>query len=123
MKRFEAVVGGICLGAWLLAALFLFVQNSDFARYPPPRGLFPLAAATGWVAGNLYVVRSRLVPMGRRGLLSLYLGGPPGLLWLYWSMIPATVRLQSPLAPILALGVFAVLFGVPVSLRGFPGGR
>ena len=120
MRKLESIVGGICLGAWLLATFFLFAQGADFARHPPPRGLFPLAATVGWLAGNAYVVRSRAGALGRMGLLSLYLGGPPGLVWLYWATIPAALRLASPLAPLLALGVYAIFFGVPVSLRGFP---
>jgi hypothetical protein len=120
VRKLEAVVGGICLGAWLLAALFLFAPGAGFARHPPARGLFPLAATLGWLAGNVYVVRSRARALGRMGLLSVYLGGPPGLVWLYWATLPAAVRLASPLDPLLALGVFAIFFGVPVSLRGFP---
>ena len=123
MRRLEAIVGGICLGAWLLAAFFVFAQTTDFVRFPPPRGLYPLAATIGWLAGNVYVRRLRGAALGRMGLLSIYLGGPPGLVWLYWAMMPAALRLASPFSPLLALGVYAVFFGVPISLRGFPGGQ
>jgi hypothetical protein len=35
-------------------------------------------------------------------------------------MAPSAARALSPLAPLLALAVFAIFFVVPVSLRGFP---
>lgn len=120
MRRFEAVVGGICLGAWLVAAALLFAPLDADRFALSERGLFPLAAAFGWLAGNFYVARSRTAGLGRRGLLALYLGGPPGLVWLYWAMAPSAARALSPLAPLLALAVFAIFFVVPVSLRGFP---
>jgi hypothetical protein len=123
VRKLEASVAGICLGAWVLTLALLLGPGPDFARHPPPRGLFSLAAVAGWLAGNVYVVRSRAAPLGRVGLLSIYLGGPPGLIWLYWATIPAGIRLASPFAPLLALGVYAIFFVVPVSLRGIPSRR
>jgi hypothetical protein len=120
VRRLDLGVAGVCLGAWLLAAAFLFVPGLRGDGALPPNALFPFAAALGWLAGNLYVQGTRGVEALRRLLLALYLGGPPGLIWLYWAWVPIALRLQNPLAPLLALGVFAVLFLVPVTLRGIP---
>jgi hypothetical protein len=123
VRRLDLGVAGVCLGAWLLAAAFLFVPGLGGGGALPPRGLFPFAATLGWLAGNLYVEGTRRAPALRRFLLPLYLGGPPGLVWLYWSWVARGERLLNPLAPVWALGVFAVLFLVPVTLRGFPRAR
>lgn len=120
MRRLDLGVAGICLGAWLLAAAFLFVPGLAGDGVLPADGLFPFAAALGWLAGNLYVAGARRAEPLRRHLLSLYLGGPPGLVWLYGSWVERGERLIHPLAPLWALGVFAMLFLVPVTLRGFP---
>lgn len=69
------------------------------------------------------MARRRRGAGSRRTLLALYLGGPPGILWLLWAGFAAAERLANPLAPLWALGVFAVFFLVPFSLRRFPGGR
>lgn len=120
MRRLDLGIAGICLGAWLLAAAFLFVPGLRSGGTLPPNGLFPWSAAIGWLAGNLYVGGTRRAAGLRRLLLALYLGGPPGLVWLYWAFVAVPQRLENPLAPLWALGVFAVFFLVPVTLRGFP---
>jgi len=120
VRRLDGIAAGIFLGSWLLAAAFLLFSGLGGGATVPPRGIFPLAAAVGWLAGNLYVSGGRSAPGLRRVLLPLYLGGAPGLLWLYWSLVPPTLRLASAIAPLLALGVFALFFLVPVSLSGFP---
>jgi hypothetical protein len=74
----------------------------------------------GWLAGNLYVGRERRSGSSRRLLLPLYLGGPPGFIWLYWVLEPRWARLANPLAPVWALAVFGIFFLVPVTLRRFP---
>ncbi len=82
------------------------------------RGLFSLAAATGWLSGNVYVQRSRGLPAAlRRRILLIYLLGPPGLLFLIRSMAPVEAQMAAPLAPLYATSVVAIFFLVPVSLK------
>jgi hypothetical protein len=120
VRRLDLGVAGVCLGAWLLAAAFLFVPSLAVGGSLPANGLFACGAVAGWLAGNLYVGGTRRDASLRRMLLALYLGGPPGLVWLYWALVARADRFQNPLAPLWALGVFAVFFLVPVTLRGFP---
>jgi len=120
VRRLDLGVAGVCLGAWLLAAAFLFVPALRAGGALPPNGLFACGAVAGWLAGNLYVGGIRRAAALGRLLLALYLGGPPGLVWLYWSLVARVDRLQNPLAPLWALGVFVVFFLVPVTLRGIP---
>lgn len=123
MKRFDAGVAGLCLGAWLVASGFLWLGDGRAPRLVGPGALFPAAAVLGWLSGNLYVARRRRGAGRRRTLLAVYLGGPPGILWLLWAGFEPAERLANPLAPLWALGVFGVFFLVPFSLRRFPGGR
>jgi len=119
VPRFESVVAGLCLGAWLAAGALL-LGGSGLGRFPSPGSLFPAAAVLGWLAGNFYVQRTKRSTLGPRGLLSLYLGGPPGLLWLVWATVPPAIRLRTAITPFLALGIYLIFFLVPVSLRSFP---
>lgn len=87
-----------------------------------PSGLYPLygiAAALGWLAGNLYVTRRRGFPHRRlrRRLLVTYLLGPPGLLFLLRALDTERAQMAAPLAATWALGVYAIFFAVPVTLR------
>ncbi len=123
MAKLEAIVAGVCLGAWLLAGVFYLTGMPGPRAFASPYTLFPFAAALGWLAGNVYVARVRAAPLGRRGLLAVYLGGPPGLIWLAWALFPGGIRQAAPLAPVLALGVFGIFYLVPVTLRRFPRGR
>ncbi len=117
MKRFDAIFAGIFLGGWASAIFFLAWGPPGLDSFLPPRALFPFAAALGWFAGNLYMVRRRSTRLGRRLLLSIYLGGPPAILWLFWALAPTPVRAASPLAPLLAVTILGVFFLVPVTLR------
>jgi hypothetical protein len=118
--RFETIIAGVCLGSWLLTGIFLLGPVPGIHGLGPPSALFAFAAALGWLAGNVYVARSKRAALGRCGLLALYLGGPTGMVWLWWAIQPAALRRLAPLAPVLALGVFCVFFLVPVTLRRFP---
>lgn len=86
--------------------------------------LYGIAAFLGWLAGNVYVHRTRRTPkLLRRRVLLIYLFGPPGLLYMLRAMAPLASQAQAPLAAIYACGVFFVLFLVPVTLKGsFAGG-
>lgn len=87
-----------------------------------PSGLYPLygmAAVFGWLVGNLYMTRRRGFPDRRlrRRLLVTYLLGPPGLLFLLRALDTERAQMTAPLAATWALGVYAIFFAVPVSLR------
>ena len=88
--------------------------------------LYGLAAAGGWLLGNVEVSRERrlerrgfdgLPKRTRRRLFLLNMFAPGGALFLLWSLAPGQMRHQYPLAPIYATAVLAVFFLVPVSLK------
>ncbi len=80
--------------------------------------LYGLGAFGGWLTGNVYVHRARVLGGAlRRRLLSLYLLGPPGVLFLLDALAPRDQQATVPLAPLYATAIYAVLFMVPVSFR------
>lgn len=80
--------------------------------------LYSTAAALGWVFGNVYVSRSRGTETSlRRRLRTIYLLGPPSIVYLLRTMAPAEQQALAPLVPVYGLGVYAILFAVPVVLR------
>jgi len=87
-----------------------------------PVGLYALdgvAAAGGWLCGNLFVSARR--SGGRRGtLLLVYLIGPSGPLYLLFTLAPLEMQTIVPLAPLWAFAVFVLFFLVPVSFRRPP---
>jgi hypothetical protein len=86
-------------------------------------GLYSTAVASGWLFGNVYARRrKRLPPPLKRRVLLLYCLGPPGILYLLRALVPAADQLVAPLVPLYALGVYTVLFLVPVTLTWAPGG-
>lgn len=111
---------GVFLAVWTvaLASLVGLLPTDgllDLSLYQ----LYGLAAALGWLAGNVYVSRARRVPRPlRRRLLLIYLLGPPGILYLVRSLAHLHIQAQAPFAAIYACGVFFVLFLVPVTLKG-----
>ena len=111
---------GVFLAVWTVAL-------ASILGLLPTAGLFDLslyqlygvAAALGWLAGNVYVTRGRRVPkLLRRRLLLVYLLGPPGIIYLLRSLASMVTQAQAPFAAIYACGVFFVLFLVPVTLKG-----
>ncbi len=81
-------------------------------------GLYSIAAALGWVFGNVYVSRSRGAEAPLHGKLrTVYLLGPPSIVYLLRTMAPAEQQALAPLVPVYGLGVYAILFFVPVVLR------
>lgn len=76
-------------------------------------GYYAFAAAAGWVAGNVFVLRRRRAG-GRGLLLVLYLFGPPSLVYLLRAVAPPEHHQAAPLAPLWAFGVYGVFFLVPV---------
>lgn len=111
---------GVFLAVWTvaLASLVGLLPTAgllDLSLYQ----LYGVAAALGWLSGNVYIGRARSVPKPlRRRLLLVYLLGPPGALYLVRSLAPLEVQAQAPFAAIYACGVFFVLFLVPVTLKG-----
>jgi hypothetical protein len=110
---------GLFVLAWCLALL-------SVATGLPLAGLLPLslyqlygiAAAAGWLGGNLYVQRARRLPRAiRRRILLIYLLGPPSVIYVLRTMAPAAEQRAVPLAGLWAFGVLVIFFLVPVSLR------
>ena len=116
----ELILLGIFFVCWLAAL-------AAFGGLLPLAGLldlglyqyYGLAAFLGWLSGNVYLQRSRWVPKPLRlRLMLIYLLGTPGLLYLVRALAPLTTQALAPMAPVYATGVFAILFLVPVTLRG-----
>ena len=79
---------------------------------------YALAALLGWLAGNVFIYRSRAASGSARvGLGLVYLMGPPGLLYLVRALASLSVQVAAPMAAVYAWGVFLLLFLVPVSFR------
>lgn len=116
MLRTEAFVGGFFLACWVVALLYA----SELVALPRPLpfdlyGLFAFAAAFGWVAGNLYVLRRRtLPPQLIRRFRGLYLLVPAGLVALVRAMTADSWRAAAPLGGLYALIVYSIFFGVPL---------
>ena len=117
--RLEVVLLGLFVGAWCVALLSV-AAGLPFAGVAPLSlyQLYGIAAAAGWLGGNLYVQRARrLPPLIRRRVLLIYLLGPPSVVYLLRTMAPAEEQVAAPLAGLWAFGVLAIFFMVPVSLR------
>lgn len=119
-ELWELSLLGVFLAVWTvaLASLVGLLPTEgllDLSLYQ----LYGVAAALGWLAGNVYVSRSRKVPQPlRRRLLLVYLLGPPGIIYLVRSLASSSLQARAPFAAIYACGVFFVLFLVPVTLKG-----
>ncbi len=115
----EIALLGLFLVAWCLALLSV-AAGLPLAGVAPLSlyQLYGIAAAAGWLGGNLYVQRARRLPGPiRRRVLLVYLLGPPSLVYLLRTMAPAAEQAAVPLAVVWSFGVFAILFLVPVTLR------
>ncbi|MCB1054369.1 MAG: hypothetical protein KDD11_02515 [Acidobacteria bacterium] len=123
MGRLESILGGLYLASALLALLHQlgWVVLTGLLAPLSLQALYTLAVAVGWVSGNVFVRRRKLLPEGlRRRFLALYLLGPFCLYALLFSLGPETLHAVSPLVPVYALGVSCVLFLVPYLLRNWP---
>ena len=117
--RLEVVLLALFVVAWCLALLSV-ATGLPLAGVAPLSlyQLYGIAAAAGWLGGNLYVQRARKLPrMIRRRVLLIYLLGPPSLVYLLRTMAPAEEQGAAPLAGIWAFAVLTIFFMVPVSLR------
>jgi len=119
--RTETNLGGFFLATWIASGVYVAGWLAPPGLGLSFYGLFSFAGAFGWVVGNLLVLRLRALgwPTGRRrsGLVALYLLVPAGLVALLRAMAPTDLRRAAPLAGLLALGVYAIFFLVPVTLR------
>ena len=119
-KNWELGLLGVFLAVWTvaLAALLGLLPTAgllDLTLYQ----LYGAAAALGWVAGNVYVNRSRRFPKPVRSrILLIYMLGPPGIIYLLRSLASPEVQAAAPMAAIYGSGVFFVFFLVPVTLKG-----
>lgn len=118
--RFELGLVVAFSAVWLLAVLALFgvlplagTLDLDLYRF------FSIAAVLGWLAGNVYVVRTRgrEEHRWRKRLLLAYLVGPPGVLYLLRALAPTFAQKAAPFVPIYGFAVYAIFFLVPVTLR------
>lgn len=116
MKRLEIPLFGLFFACWLLAGahglgLFSLAETLRLGLYP----LYTVAAALGWVSGNVYVWRRRRLPRDqRRRAAALWLIGPQGIPALLRAMAPAADQAAAPAVPLYAFAVGAVLFTVPL---------
>lgn len=113
---------GLFLACWFLAALgSLGLLDLAGVLSLSLYALYSTAAALGWLAGNVYVWRSRRVHgRPRRRMRWIYLLGPPGIVYLLRAMAPLSEQLAAPLVPVFSLGVYSALFLVPVLLPRRP---
>lgn len=118
MRRLELVLFAFCVASGVVATLG-FVGVLDLAGmfrlrlYP----LFGSVAVAGWLAGNVFVIRTQRQGVSTRLLLPVYLLGPLAAIQLVWAMAPAEWQRGAPLLFLLACAVYGVFFLVPWSLR------
>lgn len=119
-RNWELGLLGVFLAVWTVALASLLgllpaAGLLDLTLYQ----LYGVAAALGWVAGNVHVARSRHFPKPVRSrILLIYLLGPPSLIYLLRSLASNEVQAAAPLAAIYGCGVFFIFFLVPVTLKG-----
>lgn len=117
--RLELVLLGLSFLCWTFS--FLIVTIDPDLRAGFGIGLYGLYVASlflGWLAGNVYNFRRRRLPHpAGRMLITIYLFGPPSVIFLLWALAPAAVRAAVPLAPVYGYGIFIVFFLVPISFR------
>jgi hypothetical protein len=118
MKHVEVVFFSFCLACGLVATLgwlgVLQLAGTIKLRLYP---LFGAAAVAGWVAGNVFVLRTHRQGVSARLLLPVYLLGPLAVIQLLWSMAPAEWQRGAPIVFVLACAIYGVFFLVPWSLR------
>lgn len=119
LRLAASLTAGFFLACWIVyllawAGVVSLAGRLPLALYP----LYSAASALGWGAGMIYVQLTRRRPRAhRRRPFLLAFFAPPGLLFLLWALAPTAAQQAAPLVPLYALGVFAILFAVPVSMR------
>lgn len=115
MSRGERSLLGFFGAAWVVALLHLAGILPLAGRLPLSLyGYYAFAAVTGWLAGNVFVVRRRKAAGDTWFLVVLYLFGPPSLVYLVDAVAWPALHQAAPLAPLWAFGVYGVFFLVPV---------
>lgn len=116
MRQLELPLFGFFFACWLAAIVFhlrLVPAAGTLAvgLYP----LYALAAALGWIAGNVYVVRRRALPREhRKRAAALWLVAPQGVPAVVRAMAPSSHQAVAPLVPLFAFAVGAIFFCVPL---------
>lgn len=114
-RRWEWISVGLALAAWVWAG----ASALGLPVLPAVRiGLYDLfggAVLLGWAAGNAWVWSSTRWRVRRRVFFALF-AGPPGLLSVISRLVPVGPGERGDLLAWLAVGVFATLFLVPVTL-------
>jgi hypothetical protein len=114
-------LGSAAVGLFLACWVIIFLHLLGIARLPDlPRltltQLYSVSSVLGWIAGMIYVQRTRhLAPPLRRRLFLLSFFGPPGVVYLLISM--SRLDHQAPFVLLWALCVFGIFYLVPVSFR------
>jgi hypothetical protein len=125
VSRLEPILVALCLASWAATLLHLtgvvsLAGDLHLSLY----AFYSLAAAGGWLTGNVYVRRRAGLPKGlARRLLVVYLFGPPGLLFLLRAMSPLPEQVAAPMVSIYAGAVYSVFFFVPVTFGRSPAVR
>ncbi len=119
MTRLEPLLTSFFFATWIVGFLALFGVVDTADRLPVGMyTFFSIAAAAGWIFGNVFVWRGRSVAQPlRRGLFVIYCIGPPGSLLLLRSMALRAEQVAAPLVLLYSWVVFLVLFLVPIVLR------
>lgn len=118
MRRLELLLVAFFLATWIVDFLALLgvvrlAGSLELGLYP----LYTVAAVSGWLAGNIYLPRSRRLPRElRRRILLVYFVGPLGLVTLLRAMASVETQMQAPFVPLYSIGVFGVFFLVPIVL-------
>lgn len=114
-------LGAVAVGLFLACWVVFLLQVAGLARLPNLPHLtlteaYSAASALGWLAGMIYVQRTRHIPPPlRRRLFLLSFFGPPSLVFELIAM--ARLDHQAPFVLLWALCVFGIFYLVPVSFR------
>lgn len=84
--------------------------------------LFGAAATGGWLSGNVWLWRARR-ELATRATFFVLFAGPPGYLAVLARAVPVGPGESGDHLGLVATGVFAMLFLVPVTLGRLPRGR
>lgn len=119
-QRLEIVLLGVFSLAWLLATLILTgILRVEGTLQLDLYTLYSVAAALGWLSGNVYVFRQpklRKIRYSKQLLLG-YLIGPLSFLYILRSLAPRAAQHAAPLVPLYSFMVYWIFFLVPVTLR------
>lgn len=117
--RMEAIFVALFVACWLVVllswlGLVPLAGNLPLSLY----SLYSVAAALGWGAANVCVVRRRRFPQPvQKPLTLIYYLGPQGLVYLLRSMAPTLDQRAAPFVPVYAFGVFTIFFWVLIKIR------